>query len=194
MSRELACITRKLLRRALAVVYASVGVFTFLVWVWRNPVGLAIIGLAYIAVASTIYSHVFRPLIRARHIAPIITGSPRIPRISMYLGYTASVLGVTALILSIAKAFMGYEVLAKVIPLLGLLAIMVTIVLLVISSYGLPNLMKPLDSAIIPILVFIVVTYMIEPSIVLPVSSLSFIMLGIAMYMAYKLADKECGA
>ncbi len=140
------------------------------------------------------YSHVFKPLVRTRHIVPIITSNPRIPRISMYLGYTASILGITALILSIAKTIIDYEILAKVIPLLGLLAITVTIILLIISSYGLPNLMKPLDSAIIPILVFIVAAYMIKPSIVLPISSLSFIMLGIVMYIAYKLANRECGA
>ncbi len=179
-------VIQKVLARALSAVYISIGFFMVLLWLWSDYVGVVAISVAYLVAASILYSHVFRPLIRYHRIYDIM--GVRTVDIYKILGFTASVFGLLALLLSIMSNY--FTTLSHYIPLLGLLAIIVSIAMLTYSVIQQNSLFrKEMSIMTIVVLGATLVLYTISPNLVLPIVGTLFMSMGMYSYWLYYLKD-----
>lgn len=185
-----AVVVRRLLRRALSVIFMSVGFFMVLTWVWGNYVGEAAIAIAYLIAASLLYSHVFKPLLRFRDVSRYLPR--RGPNVFKYGGFTASALGILALATTLAKALTPIP--SYIPALLGASAVataVATLVAAALSSSGLLGLPEALASLIIALSIPL---YLVKPSLVLPVVGASLMATGMFTYWAYYLRSQGSNA
>ncbi len=182
MGVEVVVIAKRLLRRALSVIYMGIGFFMVLAWIWRDYVGVVVIAIAYLIGASILYGYVFKPLFRFRELAILTTGRANMFK---YLGFTASLFGLAALLSMIIGKYV--EIPSYTTPLLGMIAIVVSISILLIGVYGSPKLLDLPDIIAILLLGSSIIIYLVKPSLVLPVIGSSFMVLGMYTYYLYYL-------
>ncbi len=179
-------VLQKILVRALSAVYTSIGFFMVLLWILNDYVGVVAISIIYLVVASTLYSHVFRPLIRYHKIYDTIG----IKTVNIYkiLGSIASIFGLSALLLSIMGNYIA--TLSQYIPLLGLLAIIVSIAMLTYSVIQQSSLFREeMFIMTIAVLGVTLILYIIASNLVLPIVGTLFISIGVYSYWLYYLKD-----
>ncbi len=182
MGVDVLVVAKRLLRRALSVVYTSVGFFMVLAWVWRDYVGVTVIAIAYLVGASILYGHVFKPLIRFREVARVFSGCKTV-NVVKYLGFTASAFGLSAIVSMVLSSYLNIP--GYVTPLLGIIATVVSIILLLIGVYGSIELFDPPEIGVIVLLGLAIVLYVVKPSLVLPIVGCSFMCLGMYTYYLY---------
>ena len=183
MGNDVETVVKRLLRRALSTIYLSVGFFLILAWAWRNYLGIVITAIAYIATASIVYSHVFRPLFRLRDVCSLLRHEPA--RVVKVLGAAASCLGLVALVLSILSALA--KVPRNVVPLAGSVA---TVLAVGSLSYlvARSRLASVVDAIAVANLALAIITYFAAPGLALPLAGTVFLALGIYGYASYYLA------
>lgn len=181
MSVEVEDVIRRLLRRALSVIYVTVGFFLILTWVWGNYVGVIALVIAYLVCASILYPHVFRPLIKFREVTKVLSrGTTSVFKV---FGSLSSAFGLAAVALLITKQF--YSVPTYLVPLMGALATLVSLVAMVLALLKSPKLYGLPEALATAVLGLAIVLYFIRPSTVLPITGASFMCLGMYTYYFY---------
>gem|GEM_PF-6279067 len=183
MSEEIMVVARRLLRRALSVVYMSVGFFLVLIWVWGDYVGVIPIAIAYLVIASLLYGHVFRPLYRFRRIQSILSGR----QVSLFkaMGFIISAFGLAAILSMILREYL--ELPDYVAPLMGIIATALSITVLLVAITGSPKLMGAPEILVVIILTASIILYLVKPSLVLPITGASLMGAGMYTYYLYYL-------
>ncbi len=183
MGEEVLIVAKRLLRRALSTVYTSVGFFLVLTWIWGDYIGIIPIAIAYLVIASLFYGHVFRPLIRFRKIQSMVTGySVNVYKI---MGAIISVFGLTAILSMILRNYLGIP--EYVTPLTGIIATVLSIIVLLIAIIGSPDLFEAPEIMVVIVLLLSIILYILKPSLVLPVTGASLMGIGLYTYRVYYL-------
>ncbi len=180
-------IAKRLLRRALAVVYMSVGFFLILVWIWGDYIRVIPIVITYFVVASLLYGHVFRPLARYRRIQSVLMGID--VNVFKIFGFTASLLGLLAIATVILREYMNLP--GNITPLMGILATIVSVIALLTAIIGSPRLLGIPEILVMVILVGAIILYLVKPSYVLPVTGASLIIVGMYTYWSFYLRQTD---
>lgn len=175
---EALVIVKRLLRRALSVIYISIGFFMVLAWIWSNYLGVAVIAVAYLVGASIIYGYIFKPLIRYREFI-----ASKTVEINKVLGIIASIFGLSAMITMIIREYIELPV--NLPAYLGLSAVIVSLILLLIGLFGSSELFGVPEIGAIVLLGATLILYLLKPAYVLPVIGTSFMCLGMYTYWLY---------
>ncbi len=178
LAQESLNVALKLMRRALSVIYMSVGFFLAMIWALGSYTTLIIV--AYLAVASVIYPHVFRPIIRFRKVAVALGISPKREKFYTTLGFTVSGMGLGAVLLTLAGTYGLIQL--NVAPLLGMLATLLSLAGIMIGLVGAPGVFGVSEGGGLAVLLIAIVMYLIRPDLVLPVTAVLFMTLGVFSY------------
>jgi len=182
MLSEIEAVARRLVRRALAVMYLSIGGFALLAWLWRSVVGAIVVGVVYVVLASALYSHVFRPVLRARALEPLLARRGASLRIVRALAALVSCVAMAALVASALRLEVHGLMLA---PLLGASSALLASAMLVYALRG-SRLSSAPDILAALCIGLAVLLYVLTPSLVLPVVGSVMLVAGCWSYALYR--------
>ena len=182
MVSEIEAVARRLVRRALAVMYLSIGGFALLAWVWRSAVGTITVAAIYIALASALYSHVFRPVLRVHALKPLLARRGFSPRFVRALASAVSCVAMVALVASALRLEVRGLMLA---PLLGASSALLASAMLVYALRG-SRLSSASDILAASCIGLAVLLYVLTPSLALPVVGSAMLGAGCWSYALYR--------
>ncbi len=181
MVEELVEVEARLVRKALSIVYISIGFFMVLAWLWESEVGLTAVAITYLATASVIFPHVFKPLIRFSRYSALL-GTKWVATVKVF-GFVASAFGVAALLATaLGPCIVGA---GQAAPILGLAATSVAIITLFIAALMPAHLFGFPEAGAVTVFAATVVTYAVRPSFALPTFGAAFMCLGALTYWLY---------